>query len=265
MIYKNKRKANFRISEARLSKRKAHTSSALLLSVLAISTWSMRSVASEISFSSEALKTIVSEHFEQEIARSARSNNWPDYQADYRVWVPGSANHLPVCKSPLTITARDNRSLPIGHLKRAVSCQDAQTPWRINVTIKSAITLPIVVANSTISRNEAIAPSQLRIEKQTITRQHDFYTQINQVTGLEATRRIRTGQIIDPATLTYSALIEKGNQVVVIAQKQGFSATIKGVALEQGRKGQQIEVKNISSGKVIKAIVTGLNQVHTQF
>ncbi|MGR5489264.1 flagella basal body P-ring formation protein FlgA, partial [Vibrio alfacsensis] len=39
----------------------------------------------------------------------------------------------------------------------------------------------------------------------------------------------------------------------------------KGIALETGGAGEQIEVQNSQSKKVIRAVVSGLNQVHTQF
>ena len=87
-----------------------------------------------------------------------------------------------------------------------------------------------------------------------------------------ASRRIRSGQILDPRKLESPPLVIKGNQVVITATKDGFTATkdgftasTKGVALEPGTRGEQIDVQNSSSGKVIKAVVTGLNQVQTQF
>ncbi|WP_275426420.1 flagellar basal body P-ring formation chaperone FlgA [Vibrio variabilis] len=60
-------------------------------------------------------------------------------------------------------------------------------------------------------------------------------------------------------------MVEKGNEVVIIAAKGGFNATTKGVALQTGGEGEQIKVQNSQSKKVIRAVVTGLNQVHTQF
>ena len=264
MTYKTPGKPHFRITEARQSKGKVHFSVIKLLISLVLSAWSMNALTNEATLSADELKVIVGQHFEQEVARSAQSNHWQNYQIEYRIWVPSSANHLPVCESPFVIKGRDNRPLPIGNLKRSVSCEDITSPWRINITIKSSITLPVVVATHTIDRNETISPSHLKTEKRTISRQNDFYTLTSQAIGLEATRRIRAGQIIGQTNLSSPALIEKGNQVIIIAQKEGFSASTKGVALEQGKKGQQINIKNIRSGKVIRAVVTGMNQVHTQ-
>ncbi|CAH1538423.1 Flagellar basal-body P-ring formation protein flgA [Vibrio harveyi] len=265
MNYKQGRKPRFRFTETTQNKGKGRFPQIMLLCGLVLSASSLSAAAAEKTLTANELKVTVSEQFEQEVAQIARSHHWGTYQLEYRIWVPGSANHLPACTSPLVIAGRDNRPLPVGNLKRAVSCEDITSPWRINVTIKSAVTLPVLVATSTIGRNETISATHLKSETRTISRQDDFYTQVNQAVGLETSRRIRAGQIIDPSNLSSPALVEKGNEVIIVASKDGFSASTKGVALEQGKKGQQIDVENISSGKVIRAVVTGLNQVHTQF
>lgn len=265
MNYKQVRKLRFRFTETIKTNGKGQFPSIMLLCGLVLSASSLTVLANEKKLTADELKAIVGEQFEQEVAQVAHSRQWSAHQLDYQIWVPGSANHLPVCDTPLAIAGRDNRPLPVGNLKRAVSCEDVSSPWKINVTIKSAVTLPVLVATSTIGRNESISALNLKTETRTISRQDDFFTKADQAIGLETTRRIRAGQIIDPTNLSSPPLIEKGNEVIIIASKDGFNASTKGVALEQGKKGQQIEVQNISSGKVIRAVVTGLNQVHTQF
>lgn len=265
MIYKAGRKPRFRFTETRPHRGEARLSSKRWRLGLLLSSVALNALASSPTLTADQLKAVVSEQFERQVAQVALSRQWGSYQLDYQVWVPNSANHLPVCDKPLVITGRDNRSLPVGNLKRAVSCDDVRTPWRLNVTIKSAVTLPVLVATRTIGRNESLSRASLNVETRTISRQDDFYTQEDQALELETTRRIRAGQIVNPTYLSSPPLIEKGNQVLIIASKEGFSASTKGVALEQGKKGQQIKVENISSGKVIRAVVTGSNQVHTQF
>ncbi|HHF2888102.1 TPA: flagellar basal body P-ring formation chaperone FlgA [Vibrio diabolicus] len=265
MIYKQGWKPNFRLTESIKSKGKVLTSSTLMLTLLALIPGQTFANTSGRTLSVEEIKSVVAEHFKQEVAQNAHSNQWGEYQLDFDMWVPGSANHLPECESPLVITGRDNQALPVGNLKRSVSCDDIDSPWRINVTIKSSLTLPVLVATTTVGRNEVVTAKHVKLETRTISRQDDFYTRPGQAIGLETSRRLRAGQVVNPSNLSAPPLIEKGNEVIVIASKNGFSASTKGVALEDGAKGQQIEVENLSSGKVIRAVVTGLNQVHTQF
>ncbi|PFG57712.1 flagella basal body P-ring formation protein FlgA [Vibrio sp. ES.051] len=265
MTYKQSWKSNFRVAEGIKNKGKLRSSSLLMLMLLALTSGQSFASTDNNTLSVEKLKSAVTEHFEQEVKRFALSNRWGNYQLNFDMWVPGSANHLPECDSPLIITGRDNQPLPVGNLKRSVSCDDMSSSWRINVTIKSKLTLPVLVATTTVGRDEVVTAKHVKLEIRTITRQDDFYTHPKQAIGLETSRRLRAGQVVDPSNLSAPPLIEKGNEVIVIATKNGFSASTKGVAFEDGAKGQQIEVKNLSSGKVIRAVVTGLNQVHTQF
>ena len=146
-----------------------------------------------------------------------------------------------------------------------MSCQSNSADWRINVTIKSELGLYVVVTKTGIGRKQALTANGLKLEWRTLTKEQDFLTQIEQASGKMTLRRIRSGQVLDSRQLKSPPLVEKGNQVIISAAKDGFMATTKGLAQEEGALGQQIEVKNISSGKVIKAVVVGLNQVETQF
>ncbi|ELB2120394.1 flagellar basal body P-ring formation chaperone FlgA [Vibrio parahaemolyticus] len=265
MTYKQEWKPNFRFTESKKIRGKTLISSTWILLLGILSPGQTFANTDQTTFSSEELKAVVAKHFEQEVDRVAKSNQWGEYQLEYDLWVPGSANHLPKCDAKLVITGRDNQPLPVGNLKRSVSCEELTAPWRINVTIKSSVTLPVVVAATTVGRSEVVTANHLKLETRTISRSDDFYTDPKHAIGLETTRRLRAGQIVDPTNLSAPALIEKGNEIIIIASKDGFSASTKGVALEDGAKGQQIEVENLSSGRVIRAVVTGRNQVHTQF
>ncbi|MCV5942572.1 flagella basal body P-ring formation protein FlgA, partial [Escherichia coli] len=79
-----------------------------------------------------------------------------------------------------------------------VSCKDLTSPWRINVTIKSSVTLPVVVAATTVGRSEVVTANHLKLETRTISRSDDFYTDPKHAIGLETTRRLRAGQVVDP-------------------------------------------------------------------
>lgn len=265
MTYKKERKANFRLTEVLNSTRNRFVSSLSFAIITALLLTTTRVNGAEDLMTAKGIKSQVSEQFSQQVARLAGQRHWQNYQLNAEIRVPSSANHLPECPNPLVISDGDNKALPIGNLKRSVSCQSADVDWRLNVSIKSTLTLNVLIAKSPINRDDSITRDLVTIEQRTLNREQDFYTQFDQVRYKLATRRIRSGQIIDGRKLQTPALVAKGNQVIISAGKDGFSATTKGVALEQGAHGQQIEVRNISSGKVVKAVVTGLNQVATQF
>ncbi|OEE76467.1 flagella basal body P-ring formation protein FlgA [Enterovibrio norvegicus FF-162] len=240
--------------------------SLFLLSALGVSTaFAKEKSQSEIMLSEATITDVVGRAYQDEVAHIAQSRHWPDYTLTFDIRVPRAVSHLPSCQSSLVIEGRDHQSLPIGHLKRSVRCEDLNNPWRMNVSIKGAITLPVVVTLTALQRGDTVIAKALKLEARTLTRDDAFFTSIADATDHQTQRRVRAGYVLNPAKLSPIPLVKKGNEVVVIASKNGFTASTKGVALENGKKGQQIDVQNLSSEKVVRALVTGLNQVHTQF
>lgn len=265
MIYKEDRNPHFRLTEVKNVKRKVwrlpmKTHRIALLMLLA-----SHAVNAQQKMTEQAIEQVVRESLNTEIAEMAKFRQWPKYHAEYEFWVPGSAKHLPKCQVPLEVSGRDNQSMPVGHLKRLVSCNQNPSAWKINVTVKSAITLPVVVAKSVIRRGETVNINALQLETKTLKHESAVFTRLSQAAGREARRQVRTGQILSPVFIVAPDWVEKGNEVVIIAAQDGFEASTKGIALENGSEGDQIEVQNSRSHKVIRATVTGVNEVHTQF
>ena len=59
-------------------------------------------------------------------------------------------------------------------------------------------------------------------------------------------------------------LIAKDDTVMITSQSSIMSVSTLGTALQNGKKGRQIRVKNNRSGKIIKAYVTGIGKVSTR-
>lgn len=259
------RKASFRLTEAKNRKRNRRSSphSAVMIALLALlgSPYALGQTESE----AQAIERAVRQSLDQELAQMAQFRKWPAYQSQFDIWVPGAAKHLAACEVELEVTGRDNQSMPVGHLKRLVSCDQQTAPWKMNVTIKAALTLPVVVAKNLIRRGETVNITNLQLVSKTLKNETSVFTRLDQAAGKEALRQVRSGQILSPVYIVSPALVEKGNQVVIIAEQDGFQASTKGIALQNGGEGEQIEVQNSSSQKVIRATVTGVNEVHTQF
>jgi flagella basal body P-ring formation protein FlgA len=265
MTYITTGKANFRQTERFSSMGNRRFSSSFKHILLAALMFVPLTHASEQESAQKQIEQAVKGNLEHEIDSRAGQQGWRHYKLDTRLHIPNSASHLEHCPVKLTVTASDHHLLPVGNIKRAVSCEDTRLSWRINVTVKSSLTLDVVVAKMGINRDQALTPDLVHLVPRTLTRQQEFYTHVSDVLEKTATRRVRSGQIITPKALNSPAMVEVGNQVIITASKDRFSATTKGIALEKGNKGEQITVQNVSSGKTIQATIVGHNKVQTQF
>lgn len=268
MNYSYNRKQYFRPAEEKRKHRKQARVGlhlGLLLGLAGLWATPGYSAAESLKVEPETLRAQLHREMTRELNSAAARYQWQDYRADIDIHLPASVKHLPACATPIVIAAADQQSQPIGNLKRKVSCQRGPQPWELNTTVRVTLTLPVLVAKSTINRETKIDAAML--SHQTLTLRHDkaFATQPQQVIGRQATRRIRTGQIISPTYLERQWLVEKGEEVLIIASKHGMQASTKGVARENGAEGEQISVQNARSAKVIRAIVSGRGKVRTIF
>nr|WP_157828336.1 hypothetical protein [Enterovibrio nigricans] len=161
MRYTKEWKPRFRLWEVRFIGGKQLFSFALLTFLTAL-TPRVAFADDGQNLDAKSLESWVLHAYKGELESIAQSQHWPAYSVDASIRIPPSVVHLSICKSPMIIEGRDHQSLPIGNLKRAISCNDLTSPWRINVSIKSTVTLPIVFVNESIQRGETLKPSACR-------------------------------------------------------------------------------------------------------
>ena len=75
-----------------------------------------------------------------------------------------------------------------------------------------------------------------------------------------ATRTIRAGTPITIADLTAADLVRKGENVTLTVTRGVLTISVDTIATENGKMGEQVELRNAESGKVIRGIVTGRHQ-----
>lgn len=83
---------------------------------------------------------------------------------------------------------------------------------------------------------------------------------LKEAIGLEATRTIRTGTPITISDLTAADLVRKGENVTLTVTKGALTVSVDTIALENGKIGEQVDLSNAESGKVIRGVVTGRHQ-----
>jgi len=84
------------------------------------------------------------------------------------------------------------------------------------------------------------------------------------IQGSELMRDMVPGQVIRRQDIRPSVLVKKGQMVSFqVGQSANFMITATVQALQDGRMGEQIRLKNPDSGRILSGVVTGLNAVRT--
>lgn len=185
---------------------------------------------------------------------------------DVQVTVTSFSDELKLsrCLEPMQISIAPGAKL-LGQTSLAVSCNTPQQ-WKIHIAAHIDGQVSALVALHPITRGTVIQKADLEFSSRRYSQLHyGYYTSANQLSGMEAKRNIRAGQVITPGQLNAQKMVVRGQHVTIIAERGGLDLRVKGKALMDGRQGQTIQVKNLNSQKLIYAQVVGSGMVKVNF
>jgi len=129
-------------------------------------------------------------------------------------------------------------------------------PWKLFVSVQVERLHPVVVITSSLPRGSRITESDLQLRQQNIDRlNYGYFTNIKDAVGMISKRSLQSAQVLSPNHLTPPLLISKGDSVLIEASNNEISVKMPGMAMSDGRMGQQISVRNKQSQRTIRAEV----------
>lgn len=195
-----------------------------------------------------------------EDSRSFYRAAYPDATVDVQISQIPSALENRACQSDpqLVFPKVINRS---GNLLVSVRC-NAPTAWKVFVPMNVNLTQEVLVATGPIARGTMIKPSHVIQRQINLDAFRDQYvTKFEQISGMIVKRTFRDGQVIRTDQLTEPTLVERGEKIIITAKAGQTHVKMFGTALSDGKLGDQIRVKNISSSRILHAQVTEKGQV----
>lgn len=209
----------------------------------------------------EQIDHAVEQHLSQRLVQQAEREGWQGMRLTRKsVALPDDAPSQP-CARALQVRDEDGRPSALTRQRLTVQCPDAQG-WKLVVTTQANVFVQAVVATQVLERGKTITPAMLERQEVNLGKQRrGVIATVEEVAGLSAKRRIRAQQVLSNDMLVSPWLVRRGDKVAVTARHGEIHAAIEGVALEDGRLGAVVRVKNPGSGKIIDAKVTGTGEV----
>jgi len=137
---------------------------------------------------------------------------------------------------------------------------------RVPLSGRIAVTREVVRAAGRIRRGDVITGDDVEMALETSIRDRgDTLSDPGEAIGKRATRSIRTGTSLTAAMVESPPLVTKGSPVTIVAENSVVRITTLGEALEDGRKGDRIKVRNTRSGKEITSTVESAGWVKVFF
>lgn len=120
----------------------------------------------------------------------------------------------------------------------------------------------MVVANKQLVQGTEITAQDLRIDEREYKGENwTYFTDVKQVLGKVARRGIGQGEIVTSRNIQNAVIIHSGDLIDLTAVVNGIRVTTQGKAMENGREGDYIKVKNLASNKVVRGKVIDKNNV----
>ena len=114
----------------------------------------------------------------------------------------------------------------------------------------------VLVAMTDIRAEGEISAANARIEERAVDTPPELtLTDFGRLEGRVAGRYIRKDAVITPQMLAMPLVMRAGNAVDLILDVNGIVVRAEGVALEPGRIGYEIRVRNVRSGKILRGKV----------
>ncbi|WP_129482174.1 flagellar basal body P-ring formation chaperone FlgA [Pseudomonas hydrolytica] len=167
---------------------------------------------------------------------------------------------LALCDEPLTTTL-ESPAQPLGRVTTRVRC-NGSAPWTVFVPAEVRLYRQVAVLTRPLKRLSVVKASDLSmVERDVGQLAQGYLTDPTQAIGKKLTRQLNSDQIITPAHLQVAEVVRRGDQVVISASGGTVNVRMPGEALTEGAPGQQINVRNLRSQRVIRARVVGPGQV----
>lgn len=162
---------------------------------------------------------------------------------------------LQQCAQPLEAFMAPG-SRPGGKTTVGIRCQ-APRPWALYLPVSITVHTTVYQAARPLPRDHTLGAQDIEAVKLDMSRlQRGYFTDKAELIGKQTRQPIRQGQVLNPGLVKFAHWVKRGEQVVLVAQSERFSVRMQGEALANGSQGEQVRVKNLSSGRIVDGIVT---------
>ena len=175
---------------------------------------------------------------------------------EYRVSSMDSRLKLVACQVPLHTEPKET-GFGAKRISVKVMCSTGSR-WTIYVPVSIDIFDSVAVSTRNLQRGERISATDFVMKRtNTSVIGQSFIDSQAAVIGMVVSRPVRSGSVIKAQDIKEPVVVSKGDTITLLANQGALQVSSEGVALANGRMGEQIRVQNARSRRVVDARVTG--------
>lgn len=165
------------------------------------------------------------------------------------VALPAGSVTLRMLRPPRGITPGLNQFLLAADL-------EGREAARLLVRSELKVFAQVVVSSAPLGHHERLNARDLRLERRDISALTARpFSAIDDVAGLQAARAIEVNEILTHRSVDRPTLVRRGAAVTLVYETGRLRVQANGIAEEGGKLGDLIQVKNPTSGKILRGVV----------
>ena len=143
-----------------------------------------------------------------------------------------------------------------GNTTVGIRCPDADG-WRIYVTGKVAVLADVLVVRDSLGRGSPVNEASVELVERDITSlTRGYLDDPSQLEDKILKRAVSPGMVLTPNMLEVPRIIRRGDRVTLEASRGALAVRMQGEAVMDGRRGERIRVRSLSSKKIVEGEVT---------
>lgn len=161
---------------------------------------------------------------------------------------------LPACSGELQTQAPD-LGRGASRVSVAVSCSAGQS-WSVRVPVQVQIFRKVLVSSRALARGDDLGAGDVHAEERDVARLgYGYMVDPAQLYGRHLRRPLGAGTVFTPGMLAPREVVQRGQQVSLVARMDGITVRAGGVALQAGDRGDLVRVKSLSCDCVVQGKV----------
>lgn len=166
------------------------------------------------------------------------------------------------CEHALVFNLQDTSGSG-GNVNVQVNCT-AGSRWTILVPAVATVFRPMAIAGRNLQKGDVVGRDDLNTEARDMSQyRQGFLLMADDIVGKEVRYPITKGDAIRTSALGPPLVIKRGDEVTIESAGGAIQVVTNGTALNDGRIGQQIRVKNNQSERIVNAKVIGSGKVQS--
>lgn len=142
---------------------------------------------------------------------------------------------------------------------------DSSTPWSVYIPVSTSLTQNVMTSTRPLSAGTLLSSNDFQLSPVNVNKlSNGSVTDPTQLIGQRLKHAIGPGIPITAHDTELPTMIKRGEQVSIDVTHGLIHVSTSGVALSDGRKGENISVKNISSNRQISALVVAPGKVSVE-